>query len=63
MIANDAVELQFLMPYLSYGCELDMYNGTCYVSLVGFMFQDTRLLGVKIPFHVNFEEVNLRFIY
>jgi len=31
------------------------------VSLVGFMFVDTKLLGVKIPFHTNFEEVNLRF--
>ncbi|HEB62399.1 MAG TPA: DUF2071 domain-containing protein, partial [Bacteroidetes bacterium] len=29
--------------------------------LVAFMFKDTKILGVKIPFHVNFEEVNLRF--
>jgi len=34
---------------------------TCYVSLVGFMFLNTKLLGIKIPFHTNFEEVNLRF--
>ena len=25
------------------------------------MFINTRILGVKIPFHINFEEVNLRF--
>ena len=25
------------------------------------MFLNTKLLGVKVPFHVNFEEVNLRF--
>lgn len=25
------------------------------------MFQDTRVKGWKIPFHINFEEVNLRF--
>ncbi|WP_027003356.1 YqjF family protein [Hugenholtzia roseola] len=61
LMANYAVEPQLLMPYLPHGCELDLWHGTCYVSLVGFMFQDTRLLGIKIPFHVNFEEVNLRF--
>ena len=33
----------------------------CYVSLVGFMFLNTKLIGLKIPFHSNFEEVNLRF--
>ena len=25
------------------------------------MFMDTKVLGVKVPFHINFEEVNLRF--
>jgi uncharacterized protein YqjF (DUF2071 family) len=29
--------------------------------MVGFVFKDTRVLGIKWPFHVNFEEVNLRF--
>ena len=29
--------------------------------MVGFMFLDTRVLGIKWPWHVNFEEVNLRF--
>ncbi|MEO7660398.1 MAG: DUF2071 domain-containing protein, partial [Pyrinomonadaceae bacterium] len=43
------------------GTELDLYDGKCFVSLVGFMFLDTRVLGVPIPFHINFEEVNLRF--
>jgi hypothetical protein len=40
---------------------LDLYNGYCYVSLVGFLFQNTRLKSVPIPFHRTFEEVNLRF--
>jgi uncharacterized protein YqjF (DUF2071 family) len=31
------------------------------VSLVGFLFQNTRLKSVPIPFHRTFEEVNLRF--
>lgn len=36
-------------------------GGKCYVSLVGFLFKETRLLGIRVPFHANFEEVNLRF--
>jgi hypothetical protein len=31
------------------------------VSLVGFRFLDTRVLGLPIPFHRHFSEVNLRF--
>jgi uncharacterized protein YqjF (DUF2071 family) len=31
------------------------------VSLVGFLFQNTRLRSIPIPFHRIFEEVNLRF--
>ncbi|MBX2980119.1 MAG: DUF2071 domain-containing protein [Flavobacteriales bacterium] len=60
-IANYAVHPKLLEPYLPFGTELDLWNGNCYVSLVGFMFQRTRVLGVPVPFHINFPEVNLRF--
>lgn len=60
-MANYAVDPALLMNYLPNKTELDFWNGTCYVSLVGFMFQNTKVMGIKIPFHVNFEEVNLRF--
>jgi uncharacterized protein len=60
-IANYEVDSSLLRNYLPYGTELDLWNGKCYVSLVGFMFVNTRLLNLKIPLHVNFEEVNLRF--
>jgi len=40
---------------------IDLHEGRCFVSLVGFMFLNTRVLGIPVPFHVNFEEVNLRF--
>ena len=43
------------------GTELDDWEGQCLVSLVGFMFRDTRVLGLPIPGHRTFEEVNLRF--
>jgi uncharacterized protein len=43
------------------GTELASWQGKTMVSVVGFMFLETRVLGLKIPFHVRFEEVNLRF--
>lgn len=61
IVANYIVTPEVLKDYLPKGTELDIWNGNCYVSLVGFMFKNTRVLGIKIPNHVNFEEVNLRF--
>ena len=60
-LANYKIDPEVLRPYVPAGTELDLWNDTCYVSLVGFMFVNTKLLGIKVPFHVNFEEVNLRF--
>jgi uncharacterized protein len=61
IMANYVIDPSLLIPYLPSKTEPDLFNGNCYVSLVGFMFANTRILGFKIPFHVNFEEVNLRF--
>lgn len=60
-IANYEVDPKLLINYLPPKTQPDQWNGTCYVSLVGFMFLNTKLLGFPIPFHRNFEEVNLRF--
>src|SRR5207237_2541163 len=43
------------------GTEIDFENGETFLSVVGFLFLDTRFLGLPIPLHRNFEEVNLRF--
>jgi len=60
-IINYEINPEILKPYLPKGTELDFYKGKCFVSLVGFMFLNTKLLGISVPFHKNFEEVNLRF--
>ncbi|MEM9548562.1 MAG: DUF2071 domain-containing protein [Bacteroidota bacterium] len=60
-IANYIVDKNLLEKYVPAGTELDLWKGNCYISLIGFMFLNTRLLGTKIPFHTHFEEVNLRF--
>ena len=61
IMANYAVDPSLIEHRVPDGTELDLQDGKCFVSLVGFMFLDTRVLGLPIPFHVNFEEVNLRF--
>ncbi|MFQ5703769.1 MAG: YqjF family protein [Gemmatimonadales bacterium] len=58
---NYEVEPSILEPLLPAGLELDLWHGKALVSVVGFRFLDTRLLGVTIPGHTNFDEVNLRF--
>ena len=60
-LANYAVDPSLLAKHVPAKTELDLWNGTCYVSLVGFMFLNTSIKGFRIPLHVNFEEVNLRF--
>ena len=60
-IANYEVSPEILKKYLPAFTELDLWNGKYYVSLIGFMFLNTKILGMKIPYHINFEEVNLRF--
>ena len=60
-IANYVIDPEVLKKYVPAGTEIDLWKDKCYVSLIGFMFLNTKLLGVKIPFHTNFEEVNLRF--
>lgn len=60
-LINYSVDPESLKKYVPEGTELDLWNNTCYLSLVGFLFDDVKLKGLKIPFHTQFEEVNLRF--
>jgi uncharacterized protein YqjF (DUF2071 family) len=61
ILINYVVDKDLLLKYLPPFTELDDFEGKYYVSIVGFMFTNTKLLGLKIPFHGKFEEVNLRF--
>ena len=61
LVFNYEVDKSVLDKYLPANTELDLWNNTCYISLVGFMFLNTKLKGIKVPLHVNFEEINLRF--
>jgi uncharacterized protein YqjF (DUF2071 family) len=61
VMLNYEVEPAILATRVPVGCELDSWGGRTFVSVVGFHFLHTRVLGVPVPFHRNFEEVNLRF--
>lgn len=61
VLLNYEVDPALLHHLVPKGTVLDMFNGRAFVSVVGFMFLNTKVLGMSIPFHVNFPEVNLRF--
>lgn len=61
VMLNYAVDRALLERFVPAGTELDAHQGEVYVSLIGFQFKRTCLLGWRIPFHQDFEEVNLRF--
>ncbi len=58
---NYEVDKEILLPHLPPFTELDLYNGKAIVSVVGFLFNNTRVMGIKWPGFVNFEEINLRY--
>src|SRR5579883_1706745 len=58
---NYVVDSTLLKPFVPPGTELDFFCGQTFVSVVGFRFLNTRVLGWGFPFHRDFEEVNLRF--
>ena len=58
---NFEIDPKVLRPFVPAGTELDDWRGRIFISVVGFLFLNTRVFGVAIPFHRNFEEVNLRF--
>lgn len=60
-MVNVEVDPTLLAPLVPRGTELDTWQGRHYVSVVGFRFLRTRVLGIPIPFHTNFDELNLRF--
>lgn len=61
VMLNYEIDPDLVRSRVPAGTEIDFWNGKTFVSLVGFRFLETRVLGWQVPFHVNFDEVNLRF--
>jgi len=60
-VLNFTIDPAVLEPHVPAGTQLDEWHDQTYVSIVGFQFFDTKILGIPAPFHQRFEEVNLRF--
>jgi uncharacterized protein YqjF (DUF2071 family) len=58
---NYEIDPALLLQRAPNGTELDSWEGKTFVSMVGFLFLNTRVLGYAIPFYRDFEEVNFRF--
>ena len=58
---NYVVSPELLGPLVPKGTTLDPWKGSALMSIVGFRFLRTRVLGVPVPFHRDFDEVNVRF--
>jgi uncharacterized protein YqjF (DUF2071 family) len=61
VMLNYEIDPAVLQPFVPAGTELDQWQGKTFVSMVGFRFLNTKIFGMAIPFHSDFEEVNLRF--
>lgn len=60
-LLNYAVDPGLLTDRVPPGTEIDFFGDRTYVSVVGFRFLRTRVLGAAIPLHQDFDEINLRF--
>jgi uncharacterized protein len=58
---NYRVSPDLLSPLVPRATELDLWQGNALISVVGFLFERIRVLGVPLLTHRRFEEVNLRF--
>jgi len=61
LMINFAVSGDVIARLAPRGTEPDFFDGEAYITVVGFMFRDSRLFGIRFPGHSRFEEVNLRF--
>ena len=60
-MVNFEVDPGYLERFVPEGTEVSLWRNKCFASIVAFRFLNTRLLGIPVPLHRNFEELNLRF--
>lgn len=61
VVLNYEIPARILAPFVPPGTAIDAWEGDTLVSIVGFEFDDVRVLNAPVPFHRSFEEINLRF--
>jgi len=58
---NYEVPPSILQPHIPPGTETELWQGKALVSVVGFLFNNTKVFGARWPGYTHFEEVNLRY--
>jgi uncharacterized protein YqjF (DUF2071 family) len=56
-----AVDPALLLRWIPKPLELNFWKGKAFITLVGLMNRNVRVIGIPVPFHRSFEQVNLRF--
>src|SRR5215831_14973217 len=60
LMLNYEVDPALLNSLVPWGTELDLWQGRSFISLIGFRFLTVKVLGVPIPLHRDFDQINLR---
>lgn len=60
-LLNYAVDPSLLAERVPPRTEIDFFGDRTFVSVVGFRFLRTRVTGIAVPLHQDFDEINLRF--
>lgn len=60
-MVNFEVDPGLLEQFVPAGTRITRWRGKCLASVVAFRFLGTKVLGVPVPLHRDFEELNLRF--
>jgi hypothetical protein len=61
VLLNFRVPVEAVAGLAPVGTEPDLHAGEAYISVVGFRFQKVRILGMPVPGHTRFDEINLRY--
>ena len=60
LVATYEAEKKLLQRFLPRNTELDFWNGSSLISIVGFMFTNVSICGLRAPIFKKFPEINLR---
>lgn len=60
VVINFDIEPRIVEMHLPPGLEVDLYNDHSFISLVALKCRDTVIKGIRIPFHSNYAQLQLR---
>tara|TARA_Y100000589_G_scaffold151967_1_gene144856 strand:- start:2045 stop:2773 length:729 start_codon:yes stop_codon:yes gene_type:complete len=61
IMINFEVSPKLLLPLVPAGTELDLWKNKAFVSIIAFLFDEVKVLGIPAFGNKKFEELNIRF--